>query len=265
MSVTHNGTPGTPGQGGAAQGAVGGTTPRAPVPGTPVGAGVGALQVTQGTPPPPQAGQQGQPGQPGGPPGGPQGGQLNPAHGPGANGGGAPPPGYLATFYRGQLPAARGTVATAMAAQGPPVTQRDNAEALYQFLLDPQNDIRDLNGDDTEFTAIVSIPASCKVKVIYGMGFGTAGIGQASPIQGKLLALYGEGGGILGPAQAIVLDVTLRDNACNKNLTDAEIEAVFQSCNHVVDTMVQRASNVQNEEMMIVGWPREGLRRSDGV
>ena len=246
MSVTQ-GTPRTPGQGGAARGATGRHTP-GPGNGTPVGANAGALPVTQGTPPPPPANQQQLQIQPAGA----QGGQPAPLLGQVANAAAnGNPAGYLATFYTGQLPAARGTVATAMAAQGPPATQRDNAEAMYQFLLDPQNDLRDLNGDDSVFTAVVSIPASGKVKVIYGMGFGTAGIGQASPIQGKLLALYGEGGGILGPAQAIVLDATLRDSVRMKNLTDAEIEAVFQSGNHSVDAMVQRASNVQQESTMM--------------
>lgn len=253
MSVT-NGTPRQPGQGGAAQRAAGLATPAPAPPGTPVGTVGEAPPVTQGTPPPPATGQQVQPGQQQGGPAG----QIVAAAG-------APAPGYLATFHTGQLPAARGAVATAMAAQGPPATQRANADALYQFLLDPQNDLRDLNGDDTLFTALIAIPASCKVKVIYGMGFGTAGIGQASPIQGKLLALYSEGGGILGPAQAIVLDRTLRDTVRIKNLTDAEIEAVFQSGNHAVDAMVQQASNVQNEEMLMKIAPIPAYMVWDGL
>ena len=83
------------------------------------------------------------------------------------------------------------------------------------------------------------------------MGFGTAGIGQASSISGKLLALYGEGGGVLGPAQAIVLESTLRTQVRIKNLTEAEVEAVFQSGTHKVDAMVQQASNVNGEEIMM--------------
>ena len=85
---------------------------------------------------------------------------------PGGGNGGAHQGGYLAMFHTGQLPAARGTVATALAAKGPPATQRTNAEALYQFLSGGQNVLRDLNGDDTMFTAVVSILTSYKVKVI---------------------------------------------------------------------------------------------------
>ena len=55
--------------------------------------------------------------------------------------------------------------------------------------------MRDINGDDSFFTALVLVPDSNKVKVIYGLGMGTAGIGHISAVSGKLLALLGEGGG----------------------------------------------------------------------
>ena len=70
--------------------------------------------------------------------------------------------------------------------------------------------MRDLNGDEYFFTALVLLPDSNKFKVIYGIGMGTAVIGHVSTVSGKLLALCGEGGGVLGPAQSIVLDAQLR-------------------------------------------------------
>ena len=171
--------------------------------------------------------------------------QQGPGGGQGANpklgggNGGAPLAGYQATIYNGQLPAARGTVTALFSAKGLPATQRENAEALHQFRSGAQNDLRDLNGHDKVFTALVSIPASCRVKLLYDMGFGTAGIGQALSVSGKLLALYSRGGGILGLAQAIALKADLRNSVRIKNLTAAEIEALFQSGTHMVDTMVQ--------------------------
>ena len=82
-------------------------------------------------------------------------------------------------------------------------------------------DLQDLNGDVSHFTAIVSVPDTNTVKVIYGLGFGTAAIGQVSPLANKILALFGKGGVALGPAQTIVLDATLRNKKLVRNLTDS--------------------------------------------
>ena len=59
--------------------------------------------------------------------------------------------------------------------------------------------MRDLNGDDSFFTELVSVPDSNTVKVIYGLGMGTAGIGHVSAVLGKLLALLGKGEGSWDP------------------------------------------------------------------
>ena len=69
--------------------------------------------------------------------------------------------------------------------------------------------MRDLNGNDSFFTALVLVPDSNKVKVIYGLGMGTTGIGHVLAVSAKLLALFGEGGGVQGPVQSIVLDAQL--------------------------------------------------------
>jgi len=57
----------------------------------------------------------------------------------------------------------------------------------------------------------VAVLDSHKVKVVYGLGIGTAGIGQFSPIGGILLILFGEGGGVLGLVQALLLDARIRE------------------------------------------------------
>jgi len=87
---------------------------------------------------------------------------------------------------------------------------------LHQFLDTGTSDLRDLNGDVAQFTALVSVPDTNMVKVIYGLG--TAAIGQVSPLANRLLALFGEGGMALGPAQTIVLDATMRDKTQAKSL-----------------------------------------------
>ena len=81
--------------------------------------------------------------------------------------------------------------------------------------------------------------------MVYGLGFGTACISQVSLVQGKLLTHYSKRGGVLGPAQSIVLKAMLQNTARIKNLTEAEIEAVFQSSIHTVDATVQWALNAQ--------------------
>ena len=49
------------------------------------------------------------------------------------------------------------------------------------------NDIQDLNGEDTLLTASILAPGTQQMKLIYGMGLGTARIGQTYPITEKTL------------------------------------------------------------------------------
>ena len=107
---------------------------------------------------------------------------------------------YISTHCACQLPAGTGQTAKKHdAKKSTPAQQRAQASAFYNFFKNPQNDNRDLDRDDsTVFNALASIPDSNLVKVVYGMGIGTPYIGQVSPITGKLLALFSEGGGVLG-------------------------------------------------------------------
>jgi len=91
------------------------------------------------------------------------------------------------------------------------------------------------------------VPGTQKVKVIYGMGRGTAQIGQVSPVANKMLALFGEGGADLGTPQVIVLpdDIHVKYNV--RCLTDAAILTAFQGGNQAVDQPVARANAVTNK------------------
>ena len=142
---------------------------------------------------------------------------------------GAPPQGYVATHYTGTLPAATGCIATDFA-KVPLMEQRRVANTLHTFLADPQSDLRDLNGDQTPFTAMVSVPGTHKIKILYGLGYGTSGIGQVSPIAKRLLALFGEGSAIMGPAQVISLDPTIRAEARKLQVRQA-VQIPSQNCN----------------------------------
>ena len=78
---------------------------------------------------------------------------------------------------------------------------------LHTFLLDPNKDLRELNSGDRCFSALVCVPDTYKVRLVYGLGFGTAGIGQPSPLARKVLSLFGEGG-VLGCPQVLMLPET---------------------------------------------------------
>jgi len=58
---------------------------------------------------------------------------------------------------------------------------------LFNFLTNQGSNLLQLNGDKTLYAGLVIVAS--KVKVIYGFGYGTAQIGQASPVDGKLLAM----------------------------------------------------------------------------
>ena len=101
-----------------------------------------------------------------------------------------------------------GDIAKTIAASFTPEQQCTAATDLYAFLQEEFCDLRDLNGDNRPFTALLAIPGTHQVQVLYRLRAGSAGIGQVSPLQDKLLALTGEWGGPIGPPQPMVLPPT---------------------------------------------------------
>ena len=92
------------------------------------------------------------------------------------------------------------------------------------------------------------VPDSNRVNLVYGLGFGTAGIGRVSPVAGKLLTLTGEGGGEIRPAQTIVLEASLKDKVCMKNITTAQVATVFRLGTHRIDQPIKKALEVNGEQ-----------------
>ena len=119
---------------------------------------------------------------------------------------------------------------------------------LHQFLRDGNRNLRDLNGDYKHFTALVVVPGTYMKKFIYGHRIRSAGIIQIYPVANKLLELFGKGGEGLGPAQAIVLPQTLWDISRVKNTTYGEIEMVFQSGTHNLESASMTTQNVSGDE-----------------
>jgi len=91
--------------------------------------------------------------------------------------------------------------------------QHTDADALFEFLNDDGCDLRDLNGshDRRCFVAMVSVPNTTKIRLIYELGVGTTSIGMVSPLSGKFLAPYGEGGGERGTPLMLILPSSISD------------------------------------------------------
>jgi hypothetical protein len=116
--------------------------------------------------------------------------------------------GYNPIIYDGNLPAAVGPVATLLQEQTN-ASHLERATTFYDFLLNQENHLLDLNGDTTPLTAIIYIPNTKMVRLLYGFGIGTSGIGQTSPVDGNILSMYGESDPQLGPPSVMMLPPTI--------------------------------------------------------
>ncbi len=112
--------------------------------------------------------------------------------------------------------------------------------------------LHDLNGNyDRCFVAMVSVLNTTKVRLIYGLGVGTATIGAVSPLSGKFLALYGEGGGEIGTPQLLVLPASINETKEDANPSDEEISNAFQN-NHILDTPSTHRANTTRQTQSIL-------------
>ena len=125
------------------------------------------------------------------------------------------------------LPAADGNIAKLLQAVSPEM-QRHDAQSFHAFLKEIKNPLW-LNVGNKLLYALVIVPDSSKVTLLYGLGFGTADIGSESPIADKFLALSGESGTTLSPPDLRVLPPSLSESRNFLSPTDAEIkEALTQ-------------------------------------
>ena len=91
-------------------------------------------------------------------------------------------------FWNGTLPAAKGKVAK-LFAQIPLAQQKEDTASLLTFLQSESPQLSKLNASPSLISALVNIPDSYLLKVVYCLGFGTGAITTTSPIDGKILAL----------------------------------------------------------------------------
>ena len=112
-------------------------------------------------------------------------------------------------FTTNELPEPTTVVATEIAKIATEV-QQTQAVNLYNFLIDDSSSLLELNADASAYTFLVHIPGSSKVKLCYGIGVGSSGLGQTSPLDGKFISLTGDGGGIVGVPIPFVFPTTTR-------------------------------------------------------
>eukprot|EP00957_Ditylum_brightwellii_P143615 10941801-Ditylum_brightwellii.AAC.1 len=145
--------------------------------------------------------------------------------------GGAVQAAYTNNVWSGTLPAATGFIEKQYAAT-PIAQQKAQAQAMHKFLLDPTTPLLNLNTNRRRFTAMINIPHSNKVKLICGVGFGASAIGAASPTDGKLLMLSGEGNKMLGCPMVFCLPADMHQKAVVKCPMEAALQASLQGGNN---------------------------------
>jgi hypothetical protein len=123
---------------------------------------------------------------------------------------------YAPILYDGTLPGPIGAVATALSTTEA-ATHRQNAIDLYQFFVDPDKVLLQLNVDHKPRTCIVGMPDSHCVRVLHAIGAGSSGIGSISLLDNNLLFLTGDGGPDIGTPLPLVLPpetLTIRERIC---------------------------------------------------
>ena len=111
-------------------------------------------------------------------------------------------------LFSGELPGPTGIVPTKLH-ELELKTQRKQASELYKFLNTKNQSLLELNSDLSPRVALINIPQTSKVRVIYGTGFGSKGIGQSNAISGKFVTLHGDAGHELGPPSTLVLPASI--------------------------------------------------------
>ena len=110
----------------------------------------------------------------------------------------------------------------------PLADQRTQVEQIFAFLGAPSPALSQLNKGRTCYVALVSVPKTSLVKIAYGIGFGSSPIGTtASPVDGKLLFLQGDGNNDIGPPQLICLPATMVEKQTVVMMTENQFLAAL--------------------------------------
>jgi hypothetical protein len=129
-------------------------------------------------------------------------------------------------FTSGTLPAAIGNVPSILNDISVE-DQRLQCTQFYNFLQEDSPDLLKLNEDIIPRTALISIPRSSKVMLVYGIGRGASPIGTTSNIDGQYLLLTGDAGRELGAPQPIVIPTNLHESDETAAMTHAQFSTTI--------------------------------------
>ena len=99
---------------------------------------------------------------------------------------------HTAVLFDGTLPGPNGSVPSIIH-ETSIADQRQHADDLYTMITDPTISNLELNDDPVVRVAMINVPRTDMIRIVYGFGFGSAGIGRVSPLAGKFLCLHGDG------------------------------------------------------------------------
>ena len=136
--------------------------------------------------------------------------------------------GYENSIWDGELPAATGNLAKEFEKISIE-EQKALSTSVLTYLLDPESNLTQLNAENRPYTALINVPHSNIVRVIYGLGYGTSGIGITSPIDNKILAMSGEGDSTIGVPPTITLPNTARNLITLRTPTDEQLQAALKT------------------------------------
>ena len=89
--------------------------------------------------------------------------------------------------------------------QATPHELRALTKSLFDFLSDPLPNLNLFNTDTDLYTALVALPESDQMRLVYGFGLGTSRIGRKSTLDGNILVLTKEADATLGPSLPMLL------------------------------------------------------------
>ena len=135
---------------------------------------------------------------------------------------------YENTIWDGELPSATGNLAKEFEKIAI-IDQKDLATSVFTFLSTETSNLTQLNAENRLYTALVNLPYSNEVRVLYGLGYGASGIGITSPIENKILTLSGEGDATIGLPPTLTLPNTVRDMVALKTPTDTELQTALKT------------------------------------
>ena len=165
---------------------------------------------------------------------------------------------YQHQIYNGTLPGPVGQVANQLI-NDDVATHRQRAIDLFDFFQNPDKNLLDLNSDATPRTCIIGIPSSSMVRVLHTVGTGASGIGSASPIDGQLLFLTGDGGNDLGTPVPLVLPPTILEKKDMISMEQAQFETLLTDLGGTFTWPLQRrniaVTNAKIELMKIAPIP----------